>query len=155
MGRCNSSDRLRKRIPLQLHTIIWLTLMWTGVVYAFWRGGWPERTFAAMLVIGSAASGFSQNIANQTHIQFGIMTVDIVFLIGCVALAMLTDRWWTLFIVAFQLIEVITHSVMLLDQGINGLTYLRGIVIWSYLSLGALYVGTWQYQRWKMIGGQT
>ena len=123
--------------------IIWLTAMILVVLFAFWRGRRPERLYAVLLVAGSFATRFAQDIVNLGDPQLGILAVDVVLLAIFLAMAMTTDRWWLLFATAFQLVEVVTHAAMILDAGIEGLAYMRGLAIWGYLSLLSLFVGVW------------
>lgn len=132
-----------------MHRYVWIVLMAAAVLFSFLKGGRAEKAYATMLVLGSFATRFTQDIAHEADPQYGILAVDFLFLAGVITMAMLTDRWWLLFAAGFQIVDVVTHAAMIADHTLHGRAYLIGLAIWSYLELGALVVGTWLYWRAK------
>ncbi len=61
------------------------------------------------------------------------MAIDVVLLLGFVALAIMTSRYWPLFSAAFQLLAVVTHVARALDAGVSGWAYQTAGIIWGYL----------------------
>ncbi len=66
------------------------------------------------------------------------MLVAIFFLI----LAFKSSRWWPLWAAAFQLLAVAMLIINALDPAVRPYAYYVGELIWDYLGLMALLVGT-------------
>lgn len=133
-----------------LHTLpqqIWFVTMGLVCGYALWRGGPPER-LAALASLGAwFLSRMVFNYRDWVDPQWAVLGVDAAFLVVLTALALTTDRTWVLFATAFQLLGVVIHVAITLDHEIEALAYVRGLVIWSYLVIFALGVGTWRHSR--------
>lgn len=114
--------------------------------FALWRGGRPERwvALANLLAWILTPLAYRNDLIDP---QWGVFLVDVGFLVLLAGLAMTTDRNWLLFAAAFQLLAVMTHIAIAVDRGVRTLAYFRGLVIWSYLVLGALAVGAWMFRR--------
>lgn len=125
---------------------IWTLSMLLVSGFALWRGGRPERWVAVANVLAWILTPLAYR-NNLIDPQWGVFLVDVAFLVLLAALAMTTDRNWLLFAAAFQLLAVMTHIAIAVDRGVRTLAYFRGLVIWSYLVLGALAAGAWMFRR--------
>lgn len=126
----------------------WTILMLVVSGLALWKGGPPERIVAVANVVASLVSGLVQNRNNLVDPQWSLLAVDIVFLGLLLWLALRSDRYWPLFTAAFQLLSVVGHLAIMADPTVGGWAYITSGVIWSYLVLAALAVGTWNcWQR--------
>lgn len=124
--------------------LVWLTCMTLVSGFALWRGGRPER----LVSIANVAAWFLTPLAHQwLDPNWGVFAVDLAFLAVLLWLALTTDRTWLLFAAAFQLLGVVIHVAIAVDRSVMALAYMRGVVIWSYLVLASLGVGTWLYAR--------
>ncbi|HEY3696899.1 hypothetical protein [Phenylobacterium sp.] len=121
---------------------VWLPVMGAISGYALWRGGPPERLAAAANLAAWLITLLVQNRRDWFDAQWGILSVDIVFLGVLVWLALTRNGAWLLFAAAFQLLGVVTHLAIVADAKVRSLAYLRSLTIWSYLILAALGVGT-------------
>lgn len=124
----------------------WIVLMLLVSGFALWRGRGPERAVA----LANLAAWILTPLAYRNSLmdpQWGVFIVDGMFMLLLVWFAVTTDRSWLLFAAAFQLLAVITHIAIAVDPGVRTLAYFRGLVIWSYLVLGALAVGAWNMHR--------
>lgn len=125
---------------------IWTLSMLLVSGFALWRGGRTERWVA----VANLLAWILTPLAYRNDLidpQWGVFLVDVGFLVLLAGLAMTTDRNWLLFAAAFQLLAVMTHIAIAVDRGVRTLAYFRGLVIWSYLVLGALAVGAWMFRR--------
>ena len=141
---------------LLFHTLqeqIWTILMLAVSAFAWWRGGWPERTVAVANVVASLASGLAENRHDFIDPQWGVMTIDVLFLAMLVWLVVRSDRRWPMFAAAFQLLAVVTHGAMMADPSVGGWAYITGYIIWGYLVLTSLGVGAWFVARDRLRGG--
>lgn len=77
--------------------------------------------------------------------QWSVLAVDLVLLGVSIALALAYNRTWLLFATAFQLLAVVIHVAIMADASVRALPYVRGLVIWSYLTQLALLVGVLQH----------
>lgn len=134
-----------------MHTIA--VPWWFGLAFLFsvcglalWAGRRTERAGAAILLLGWAAS-----VLLRTHhwseLQSGVLIVDGAMFVALLILALRSDRFWPLAAAGFQLLGVITHGARLLDRHVGAWAYITAGVIWSYLVILALAVGT--YNRWR------
>lgn len=113
---------------------------------ALWLGRREERIISAAQLLNIAGyrllatSGWSKP-------EYLVLAADFAFLLVFAALAMRTTRWWLLWGAAFQLLIVVIHLAMVADPSLRARSYATGTVIWAYLVLIALAVGTWQTWR--------
>ncbi|WP_332765960.1 hypothetical protein [Phenylobacterium sp.] len=122
---------------------IWLVVMALVCGLAFWRGRRPEWIVAGACILAWALTPLAQNSRNWFDPQWGVFAVDLALLAVLVWLTLTTDRTWLLFASAFQLLAVIIHLAILVDHSVNPMPYRQALVIWSYLVIAALGVGSW------------
>ena len=111
--------------------------------YAFLRGGGPERLAAALIFTAWCATPLVQNHDALRHAQYAVFALDGVLTLALLGVALANDRFWPIWVTAFQLLELLMHAAMLIDHGVRPRAYWIGMEIWSYLVLVALLVGTW------------
>lgn len=82
----------------------------------FLLGGRPERIGAAIIIIGSLATGVvaAGVLGSSTwdHLETGVLIVDSAVLIALWGLALTSDRFWPYYVTAWQLIAVMVHLQM-------------------------------------------
>lgn len=117
-------------------------LVWTYVgdlaaaacgVFAFWRGGPPEKGGAAILLAGWVLSALAVylHVDYVAHgVRYVLMGLDVLGLVGFVALSLWSRRLWTVFMAAFQLNDVMTH-VAAYWPGMDNYTYVTAIGFWG------------------------
>lgn len=127
--------------------VLWLASMLAVCGFAFWKGGAPERVVAAALQAGWLGTYLLANHANLADPQWGVLAVDVAFLAVVLYVALTADRIWPLFAAAFQLLGIVIHLAISVDTDIRLLAYLRGLMIWSYLVLWSLALGS--YLHWR------
>ncbi len=128
-----------------VHTLpqqIWTAAMLAVAAFALWRGGWAERTIAFGMVVDSIASGILQNKRDWGAPQWADLAVDIVYLIVVVWVALKSDRKWPLWAAGFQLVSVVIYFARIADMHVGALAPYLATVIWSYLILIVIVIGT-------------
>lgn len=123
------------------------------VFTAAWRvGGKPERYMASvylsMLAIALFGAilldDFGANLRQSQNYRF---LLDVAALVAVATVAVLYDRWWTLWVGSVQLIAVIAHVLKLTGLAIHPLVY--GVMerwpTWVAIALTGL--GTWLHCR--------
>jgi hypothetical protein len=113
---------------------------------AFWKGGWSERLVAAGFVTAWLATPILRD-RHWVGTQWAGFVIDILFLAVILVVAFRSRRYWPLFAAGFQLLAVLTHTARMIDPGVRAWAYITAGVIWTYLTLFALAVGT--YSRWR------
>lgn len=121
---------------------IWNTSLLAAAGVAFWRGGKLERRAAIACVAASVLNPLLQNTGDWLAPQWWVMVADMTLFVVLAFLAVTSRRIWPLFAAAFALVGLLIHAVILVDDQVRPLAYLRGLVIFSYLVLVALVVGS-------------
>lgn len=121
--------------------------MFAVSVFALWRGGRTERVVAVANIVAWLATILVQNRHNWLDPQWGMFAVDVVFLLVLLWFVVRSSRIWILPAAAFQLLAVVTHAAILADEGVRAWAYMTALILWSYLVLITLAVGTYSYWR--------
>ena len=117
-------------------------------LYAFARGGAPERIGAAILV---ADFEFSLLVVKPLASRFigfeaAVFTVDVIAFIALYALSLFTARYWPAWMAGFQGSVALSHIVGFRGE-ISPWTYGTVVALWAYAMLAILAVATWRHQR--------
>jgi hypothetical protein len=126
------------------HLYQWVGIAWLliGVVPAFVRGGWPERSAASAMIIAWVGSAFAQNINQFFGPQVGITVIDLMLLVMLVTIALVSDRWWPMWAAAFHGLGVLLHLAVLVDEKVMGRAYFIAGTVFSFLTVLALFIGS-------------
>ncbi len=127
---------------------VWAVAMFAVFAFALWRGGRTERVVAVANIAAWIATILVQNRHNWLDPQWGMFTVDVAFLLLLLWCVVTSNRLWILPAAAFQLLAVVTHGAILADDGVRAWTYMTALILWSYLVLITLAVGT--YTHWRV-----
>jgi hypothetical protein len=113
---------------------------------ALWKGGREERIVAAAFAVGTFAAPFLKD-HSWAGTQWSLFAVDMVYLALLVVVALRSVHYWPLWAAGFQLLAILTHAASLIDRQLRPWAYVTAGVIWTYLGLAAIAVGT--YNRWR------
>jgi hypothetical protein len=102
-----------------------------------------ERWLAVATVAAWFLSAAVQS-PDRVAVQWGIFTVDIVYLLILVALCTFERRVWILFMTAFQLLVVLTHVAFMIDRTLMQWSFFSTYYLWSDAELVAFAVGVAQ-----------
>lgn len=135
--------------------LLFLALLTICIGYALLKGGAPERLAALTIVSASAAT-----IATSAPVPLrynaldaGVLITDFVMMLALVALALKAERFWTLWIAAFQVMQFASHLPEILVPELLPVTYKIVISVWSYPMLILLAIGTYRHnQRVRAYG---
>ena len=96
-------------LPVQ----IYFTFIGLCCLYAMLRGGPPERIGAAIFATAYILSliAASSGGARYEWVEVGVFAVDVAMLLALLALALRANRFWTLWVAAFQIIGTAGHAV--------------------------------------------
>ena len=126
---------------------VWAVAMFAVSAFALWRGGRTERVVAIANIVAWIATIVVQNRHNWLDPQWGMLAVDIAFLLLLLWFVVRSSRLWILPAAAFQLLAVLTHAAILADSDVRAWAYITALILWSYLVLISLAVGAHMQAR--------
>lgn len=128
---------------------IFVALLAAVVLYAFRRGGAPERWTAAMFVVAGTATLalHSPWPARYVGLETSVLVIDVTLLSGLMVVAVRADRFWPLAMAAFQTMAVGAHAAKALDLRLGAGAYQQALVFWSYATLPLLALAVWRRGR--------
>lgn len=134
------------------HYMIFWGLFIASTMYAMIGGGAPERAGSAILVAGVLLTAISW-VPGPRHIfMWGILFADVATLAGFWTLALLSARYWPMWMAGIQLLQVGSHATFLMPKRLY-MTYEIAIVTFGYALVLCLAVGTLRHRiRLKRFG---
>ena len=75
------------------------------------------------------------------------MTVDLAVFLGFLWVALVSERFWPLWIAGLQLTTILGHLLKLMDTNLCYRAYGASLVFWSYPIVLILAIGTWRADR--------
>ena len=132
--------------------IIAVVTVVAAALLAFGFGGRDEQLAAIGFLAATLATRMIT--AEYQHVEYGVLAVDFGLLLGPLALALTSDRFWPMYATAFQLVGLLVHIGSLTSAG-GGMAwaYAVGLIFWSYAVIAALLAGTWLEGRNRRLAG--
>lgn len=117
--------------------------------YAFFRGKADARIVAAGFFIGSFVTFAlrTQLSGGYSSLETGIFAVDVACLLVFTYAALISDRFWPLWVSGLQLTTSLAHVFKALDANLLPLAYAAALRFWGYPILIILAIGTWRSRR--------
>lgn len=117
--------------------------------FALIRGGKPERIGALINLAASGLTTFlqSQHIVSLAPAELGIFAIDTAVAAGFFWLAIRTIRFWPIWAFGFALADLVASLAGPLLPQVVLFIYHTVLVIYAYLALGALALGTYKLPR--------
>lgn len=136
-----------------MNNIIFNALLIGACVYAFWRGGRDSRSIAIMSAAASIVTHvlLRSNPDRFSNIELGVLVIDVATLIGFVAVALVSSRFWPLWIAGLQLTTLLAHVAKEVEVDLVPQAYAAAAVFWSYPILIILAVGTWREHQRRLV----
>jgi len=124
-----------------------LHLSWTIIfgficLFALVRGGQPERITVCVLIGADLISSLVLRAHHWKAVEPSLVVIDFCVAIFFVGLALKSSRWWPLWAAAFHLLAVIMIVASTVGAPVRPYAYFVGELIWDYLGLAALLLGT-------------
>jgi len=128
---------------------LFLVLLVACCIYAFARGGAPERIVMAVYAAGSALTfvAVSAPPIRFKGVEVGVFFIDVCVLISIVLVALRANRFWPIWVSALQGLGVLGSLAMMLHPRVIPWAYAVVLSIWSYPILALIAVGTRNHQR--------
>jgi DNA repair protein RadC len=122
--------------------VAFLTAMLIALTISFSRGGTTERLVAALVLVSALVSPLLQT-GRFNNPQALIAGVDMLLLIGLIAVAAIWHRRWLLVAIACQALTVAVQIIALLGVPLSRELYGLLTIIWAYPLLASLAWGAW------------
>ena len=128
---------------------VFYSLLAVSCLYALLRGGAPERWGAIIYAVSAllTTAAVSPWHSRYLSIELGVLVVDLAMLAVLVLLALRAERFWPLWVSAFQIIGTAAHAIKAWDPALLRLGYAFAMSLWSYPMLLLLVAGTWCHRR--------
>jgi len=119
------------------------------VIYALCCGRRPEKAGALIMLVGAVLTRLAWTAMSErfVHVETGALTVDVLAFAAFFTLAVRTDRNWTLWLAAFQLVATLGHLAKAIDPGMMQTGYAFLLAAWSYPMLLVIALGTRRQQK--------
>jgi hypothetical protein len=117
--------------------------------YAWWKGAAPERIAATAVFVGVLLTRLAYAPWSRawSSVETGVFAVDLLVLVTMVALALMAERFWILWLTAFHLIGTTGHLVKLADPSLIRWGYAFVIAAPAYPICLVIAFGTWKHQQ--------
>lgn len=135
-----------------LSPYVYHLLLAAVAAYAFWRGKADERLAAMICVIATIATRLllSPVGSRYTGLELGVLTVDLLTLVGFVFIALRTDRFWPLWVAGLQLTTLVAHFLKAIELDLVPQAYAAAGRFWVYPIFLIIVIGTWRSHQRQM-----
>jgi hypothetical protein len=89
----------------------------------------------------------SQVTGGYSSVETGILVVDILCFLAFTYAALVSDRFWPLWVAGLQLTTSMGHMFKAVDTHLLPIAYAAALRFWGYPILIILAIGTWRAQR--------
>lgn len=117
------------------------------IAFALWRGDRTVRAMGAVFLFSAVGAIVAELASTQASPTVYYLLVDGLALLAILAVAARDRRPWALWVTAFKLMVVATHTMYLVDQRIGPLAYVTAANTWLLLADGALLRGALEAAR--------
>jgi hypothetical protein len=121
-----------------LIAILFWSMSLAACLYALTLGGWEGRWTTVVILLASVATlTMNRWLSYHYREEFWATTNDMVFAIDLItflamyAIAGLSERWWPVWVAAFQLNSVIGHLATLISPEFSALVYQGYEGLWA------------------------
>jgi hypothetical protein len=123
--------------------------MFVACGYAVVRGRTDARIVGAVFLVGTFATwGLrSSQVGGYSSVESGIFAVDMACLAAFTYAALISDRFWPLWVSGLQLTTILGHIFKAIDSSLLPLAYAAALRFWGYPILIVLAVGVWRSRR--------
>jgi hypothetical protein len=130
------------------YLLFWALLLLT-CGYALVRGRKYERIAAVVFLSATIISVIDHLLLHVRYqsIDVGEVFVDTAVLVSVVAFALVSDRFWPLWVAGLQLVDSMAHVLNAITGDFSPWAYAVAERFWSYPMLIILFIGAWRQNR--------
>jgi hypothetical protein len=125
-------------------------LLFGACGYAFWRGKAEARIVASAFFVGSFATLAMRSNSSgggYSSLETGIFAVDVACFLAFTYAALISDRFWPLWVSGLQLTTSFGHVMKVIDSHLLPIAYAAALRFWGYPMLVILALGVWRSQQ--------
>jgi hypothetical protein len=127
-----------------MQVILFNMLLFGSCGYALLRGSADTRVVAVVCVVATFASyGL---VSHYKSVEVGVLIVDLVTFLAFTFVAMISDRFWPLWVSGLQLTTILGHLLKGVESNLLPTAYAAALHFWSYPILIILAVAAWRSQ---------
>jgi hypothetical protein len=129
--------------------LIYHALLFGACGYALLRGRTDARIVAVVFLIGDFGTTLlrSHLPGDYSSVETSTLIIDVLAFFGFTYAALISDRFWPLWISGLQLTTSMGHVFKAFDAHLLPLAYAAALRFWAYPILIILLIGTWRAQR--------
>lgn len=129
--------------------ILYHVLLFGACGYALLRGRTDARIVGAVFLIGNFATYALRSPFGEsyTSVETGILAVDVIAFLAFTYAALISDRFWPLWVSGLQLTTSLGHVMKAVDLGLLPLAYAAALRFWAYPILIILAIGVWRSEN--------
>lgn len=137
-----------------IRLILYNLLLFGACGYAFWRGRADARIVATGFFVGNFVTFAmrSQMSGGYSSLETGIFAVDVACFLAFTYAAMISDRFWPLWVSGLQLTTSFAHVLKAIDSSLLPLAYAAALRFWGYPILIILAIGAWRSRQRLRLG---
>lgn len=134
-------------------SIFWIIFFWCLLAascgFALVKGGKHERLAALVFVTATLVSLLARSPVHSRYVSVEVsdLIVDLAVLGSLLVIALLSDRFWPLWVAGLQLTMTISHLLKAIEPDLMPLAYAAAQRFWSFPILIILLVGAWRHHR--------
>lgn len=138
--------RERVRSAAMDRVLIYRLLMYGICVYALFRGKTEARIVALVCLVANFAT-LTLRSSTYSSLETSVLAIDILALAAFTYAALISDRFWPLWVSGLQLTSSMGHVFKAIDADLLPLAYAAALRFWAYPILIILAFGVWRSQR--------
>jgi hypothetical protein len=129
--------------------LIYHTLLFGACGYALLRGRTDARIVAVVFLTADFATTLlrSHLPGEYSSVETSTLMIDVLAFVGFTYAALISDRFWPLWVSGLQLTTSMGHVLKAIDEHMLPLAYAAALRFWAYPILIILAVGTWRAHR--------
>ena len=122
-------------------------LLYGACGYAMLRGRADARIVVVVYLIANFATAALRSSGAYSSVETGILLVDLLAFVGFTYAALISDRFWPMWISGLQLTTSFGHALKAIESDLLPIAYAASLRFWGYPILIILAVGVWRGER--------
>jgi hypothetical protein len=129
--------------------LLYRALMYGICGYALFKGKTDARIVGAVFLVGNFATlALRSHLASEySSVESAVFVIDLICFLLFTYAALISDRFWPLWVSGLQLTTSFGHVLKLVDSSLLPLAYAAALRFWGYPILAILAVGVWRSQK--------
>jgi hypothetical protein len=131
------------------HWVLFWFILFGTCGYALWRGRKYERITAIVCITATVVSSAGHVWSNALYLSVSRTdtVIDSAVLFAFIAIALVSDRFWPLWVAGLQLVGSGSHLMRAMDENLLPRVYATAERFWSLPILLILVIGAWRQHR--------